>query len=89
MLSSFLSFRPSPDSPAIPPVVMSKDPSISSRNESEKAPDLALSDQVDVAAQIAVGGYGETITEEQARRLRYIAKSCAPVLSYDSCTGGR
>lgn len=58
---------------------MSKDPSISSI--SKDTPEKATSEdigreavdvgQVDVAAQLAAGGYGETITNEEALRIRY------------------
>lgn len=58
---------------------MSKEPSISSREASEKVSpgafggDMELdSSQIDVAAQIAIGGYGETISEEQAHKLKYV-----------------
>ena len=50
---------------------MSRDPSVSSKDASEKvSPDdlghIQDFSEIDVAAQIAVGGYGETITDEQA-----------------------
>ena len=61
---------------------MSRDPSVSSKKASEKvSPDdldhIQDFSKIDVAAQIAVGGYGETITDEQARELKCVSENTA------------
>ena len=52
---------------------MAKEGSISSITNSEKdiTPPTADSSQVDIAAQVAAGGYGDTISEADALRIRH------------------
>ena len=49
---------------------MSKEESISSKQHSEVVLAADIRD-VDVAAQVAAGGYGDSISEEDALRIRY------------------
>ena len=57
---------------------MSRELSVSSKEASEKVSSENLGriqvdfSEIDVAAQIAIGVYGETITDEQARKLKCV-----------------
>lgn len=60
---------------------MSREPSISSKDPSEKVSQDTFgrsevdSSQIDVAARIAFGGHDENISEEQARNLKYAGEA--------------
>lgn len=81
-------WRCAPWLPAIPPPIMSREPSISSKDPSEKVSQDTFgrsevdSSQIDVAARIAIGGHDENISEEQARNLKYAGEAVYWLLTY-------